>query len=375
MGTLTTSEYESVDNQTLPDETEEGGFKHNRVVGLERESLPFQRQAKRTEAPEPAAIMPNDLLIQPETESQAAETPAGGVELDLTFGVPVEQKPIIIDLYENIRDIFFPPKLPPLELTSKPIPVPDRMAGKRNVWSFLGSLAINGGVFVLLLFTVVKPFIEQKKPKVAVTEVELTDFKAPKAEVAAGGGGGSPDKIEANKGRIPPRAETPVMTPKVEMPPTPTIDVQKDIVIPDNPAMTMFGVSKSPNVKLGSGGNGSGLGLGNGQGNGYGDGFGGNIGGGLERVGGLVSAPDFLYHPDPEFSDEARRAKYQGVVLVGLIVDAQGNPQNVHIVRALGMGLDEKALETVRTYKFKPAKKNGKPVAVPITIEVNFRLY
>jgi TonB family protein len=83
-----------------------------------------------------------------------------------------------------------------------------------------------------------------------------------------------------------------------------------------------------------------------------------------------------LFEPEAEFSDEARRAKYQGVCLVGLIVDAQGNPQNVHIVRTLGMGLDEKAMEAVRKYKFKPAMKDGKtPVAVYVNVEVNFRLY
>jgi len=92
--------------------------------------------------------------------------------------------------------------------------------------------------------------------------------------------------------------------------------------------------------------------------------------------GGGVSNPVLVYAPDPEFSDEARRAKYQGVCVVGLIVDSQGNPQRVRIVRPLGMGLDEKALEAVRKYKFKPAMKDGKtPVPVGITVEVNFRLY
>ncbi|HEY1808695.1 MAG TPA: energy transducer TonB [Acidobacteriaceae bacterium] len=85
--------------------------------------------------------------------------------------------------------------------------------------------------------------------------------------------------------------------------------------------------------------------------------------------------PVLVYAPDPEFSDEARRAKYQGVSVVGLIVDAQGNPQHVHIVRPLGMGLDEKAMEAVRQYKFKPALFKGKPVAVEVNIEVNFRIY
>jgi TonB family protein len=116
--------------------------------------------------------------------------------------------------------------------------------------------------------------------------------------------------------------------------------------------------------------------LGSGTGNGYGPGYGGGAGGGLYRVGGGVSAPVPLNSVEAEFSDEARRAKYQGVCLISLIVDAQGNPQNPRVIRALGMGLDEKALEAVRKYKFKPAMKDGKtPVPVMITVEVNFRLY
>jgi TonB family protein len=164
----------------------------------------------------------------------------------------------------------------------------------------------------------------------------------------------------------------------------PAINVQPNLTLPNNPALPLIGVTKSPNVNLasngqGSGGGmgtGSGGGLGSGNGNGFGPGSGGNAGGGLYHVGGGVSAPIAIYDPEPEFSDEARRNKYQGVCLVGLIVDAQGNPQNVHIVRTLGEGLDEKAMETVRTYKFKPAMKDGKtPVPVAITIEINFRLF
>ena len=103
---------------------------------------------------------------------------------------------------------------------------------------------------------------------------------------------------------------------------------------------------------------------------------GANASAGLYKVGGNVSAPVPLKTVEAEYSDQARRAKYRGVCLVGLIVDAQGNPQNLHIVRALGMGLDEKALEAVRQYKFKPAMKDGKtPVPVFVNVEVNFRLY
>ncbi|MGO9776379.1 MAG: TonB family protein [Terracidiphilus sp.] len=319
--------------------------------------------------------MANDLLFQTESDSEAAASLTGGIDLDLTFGVPVEEKPIWVDLYNNLIDVFFPPKLPPLELTSTPIPVPDRMAVKRNPLAVGISTTLNGLFLAFLLLVGLKAVIDQKKPPVVMTPIELTDFKAPKAAVAAGGGGGSPDKVVVEKGKTPPRVETPIVTPKLE-PPVPSIDVQKDIIIPDNPTLPNFGMSNSPNVKLGSLGNGTGTGLGSGNGSGYGPGSGGGIGGGLYRVGGAISEPVPLNNVEAEFSDEARRAKYQGVCLISVIVDAQGNPQNPRVVRALGMGLDEKALEAVRKYKFKPAMKDGKtPVPVMINVEINFRLY
>ena len=79
--------------------------------------------------------------------------------------------------------------------------------------------------------------------------------------------------------------------------------------------------------------------------------------------------------PEAEFSDEARRTKYQGICMVQLIVDAQGYPQSVRVVHPLGMGLDEKALAAVRGYRFKPSMKDGKAVPVLITVAVNFRLF
>ena len=77
------------------------------------------------------------------------------------------------------------------------------------------------------------------------------------------------------------------------------------------------------------------------------------------QIAGDVSRPIIVSRPEAEFSDKARRNKYQGVVLVSLIVDAQGMPQNVNVVRHLGMGLDEKAVEAVRKYRFRPAMHNG----------------
>jgi protein TonB len=377
MGNLTMPEYERLDEEALPVETQTGGVKHNGRTDLETRISPFGRQTRRPEAIEPDATMANDLLDQT-AEPQAAAATTDGVELDLAFGVPIEEKPIWVDLYESIRDVFFPPKLPPLELTSTPIPVPDRMAVKRNWWAVGIALIIEVAILLVVLIFMGKKILDTvNKPKLQVTPIDIKDWKAPKAANMAGGGGGSPDKLEAIKGRIPPRAKAPDETAKLEAPPDPTIDVQNSIIIPDNARLPNFGQSNSHNAKLGSLGNGSGMGLGSGNGNGYGPGSGWNIGGGLARVGGGVSAPVVIHSVDPEFSEEARRAKYQGICTVTLIVDAQGNPQNPHVTHALGMGLDEKAIDAIKQYKFKPAydKDSKKTVAVMVSIEINFRIY
>jgi len=325
------------------------------------------------------------------TDTQAAAL-TGGHEFDGFLGKAFEEKPIWIGLYESIRDVFFPVKLPPLELTSKPIPVPDRMAVKPNPWAIGISSSVNLLILLALLFFGVRKIIEATQ-KPLVTPIDITDFdvKAPKADSAAGGGGGggAHDIVDPIKGHLPPRMKDPITPPQIPVLDKPklaipsAIDVQPNITLPDNPNLPNIGVKSSANVILlssGSGdngmGSGSGGGLGSGSGNGYGPGRDGNTGGGLYHVGGGVSAPVPLNSVEAEFSDEARRAKYQGVCLISLIVDAQGNPQNPRVVRTLGMGLDEKALEAVRKYKFKPAYKQGTgPVPVMITVEVNFRLY
>jgi TonB family protein len=93
------------------------------------------------------------------------------------------------------------------------------------------------------------------------------------------------------------------------------------------------------------------------------------------RVGGGVSAPRASYAPDPEYSDEARTARFMGTVVLYLIVDSSGAAADVQIIRPLGLGLDEKAVNAVRSWKFSPAEKDGEPVPVAINVEVNFHLY
>ena len=92
-------------------------------------------------------------------------------------------------------------------------------------------------------------------------------------------------------------------------------------------------------------------------------------------MGGRVSAPRPLYAPDPEYSEEARKIKQQGTVVLWVVVGADGRVRDVRVQRSLGFGLDEKALEAVRTWKFEPARVDDRPVAVQINVEVRFRLY
>jgi protein TonB len=169
----------------------------------------------------------------------------------------------------------------------------------------------------------------------------------------------------------PPKAP-PLEQPKITMP-EPTIEVQKDLKMANN-NMPNIGMPNSPLIGT-SMGNGSGSGLGSGNGSGLGPGSGGNYGGGLRKIGGGVSSPVVIYQVDPEFSEEARKAKFMGVVLVNLIVGADGLPKNVHILRGVGMGLDDKAVEAVKQYRFKPAMEGGKPVAVELNVEVNFQIF
>jgi TonB family protein len=122
-------------------------------------------------------------------------------------------------------------------------------------------------------------------------------------------------------------------------------------------------------------GTGFGGGVGSGGGPGVGPGFGGGTGGGAFRIGGSVSAPTCIYCPDPEYSEEARKARHQGVVVLWAIVDESGKARSIRVQKSLGLGLDESALRAVQNWRFRAAERFGKPVPVYMTIEVNFHLY
>jgi len=176
----------------------------------------------------------------------------------------------------------------------------------------------------------------------------------------------------------PPEAVLNNLNPKLAM--EPTIIAPPDVNLP-NVNMAQYG---DPFAKIGPASNGpgsgggigtgSGGGVGSGRGPGVGPGEGGGFGGGAFRIGGGVSAPVPIFKPEPEYSEEARKAKFQGTVMLAIVVDTDGKAKDIRVVRSLGMGLDEKAIEAVAKWRFKPGYKDGKPVPVKANVEVNFRL-
>jgi len=297
-------------------------------------------------------------------------------------------------LSQNFKETFFPKKLPPLVLTSKPIPVKD-------IWGFYNykksgaTLSMIAHIIVISAILIGTYYLGKKvieKPKETVTLLEPSDIpvmKPAKAPSGGGGGGGDRDKFQAPKGNIPKPAMEQITPPAIVVRNDhPKLAVEPTVVMPPqvklamnapnlgNPTAAMPSGPPSNGTGAGGGiGSGSGGGIGVGSGPGVGEGRGGGIGGGVFRVGGGVSAPKVTYQPDPEYSEEARKAKYQGVCVLSLIVGPDGKPRDVKVARSLGLGLDEKAIEAVNQWKFEPAQKDGKQVAVAINVEVTFRLY
>ena len=207
-----------------------------------------------------------------------------------------------------------------------------------------------------------------------------------RGEAHGGGGGGDHDKVAASKGTAPKFAKEQLTPPAaVVRDEAPKLAVDPTLVGPPEVQLPQSSQAGDPLAKIltpsngtGAGGgigSGKGGGIGVGTGPGLGTGEGGGIGGGIYNVGGGVSAPRPIYDPDPEYSEEARKAKYQGSVMLQAVIAPDGHPRDLQVVRSLGMGLDQKALEAVNRWKFEPAVKDGRPVAVRVQIEVAFRLY
>lgn len=144
---------------------------------------------------------------------------------------------------------------------------------------------------------------------------------------------------------------------------------QQGVLTPNNPASNSQGSGAA-----GGAGTGAGTGIGEGSGPGIGEGTGGGTGGGPYRPGSGITPPSILQEVKPDYTDEARRRGLTGDVVLEIIVRSDGRVGNVRILRGLGSGLDQRAIDAVRQWRFSPARRFGTPVDVLVEVAVEFRL-
>ena len=299
----------------------------------------------------------------------------------------------------RLKEFFSPPKQAPLPFAVKPVKVKEIWSKDENFgWSQAIAFGLHGGVILLLLIPVfwnVLPVSTQAKNKgIDITPLDISPYisKLPAGADKAGGGGGGGDRsqLPPTKGRAPkfkytqftpPEATLKNLNPKLPM--DPSLLGPPDLKVA-NPPLTNMGDPLAASVNYSGGpGGGGGIGtgeaggIGSGSGGGLGPGEGGGTGGGMFRAGvNGVGSPACIYCPQPEYSDEARKAKYQGTVLLDVTVTADGRVLNPQVLKGPGLGLEEKAMAQVKNWKMRPAiGPNGKPVNCRVQIEVTFHLY
>ena len=244
--------------------------------------------------------------------------------------------------------------------------------------------------------------VEEFTPLVDPNDFKPQEIEAPKADKKAGGGGGGGRKTPTppSKGQLPefslkppiiaPRPEPTLRPPSLPVPETvqvdPRLQPKRDDLAPTG---LPTGVLGPPSAGPGSGGgmgDGKGGGMGTGDGTGVGPGKGYNTGGGNPSLGGgdlnadgsarsVDSRPVPLNRPRPNYTEEARKNKIQGTVRVRALVAADGSVKQVRVISGLSDGLNEEAIRAVYQMRFRPATKNGSPVAywVPLDVEFNLR--
>lgn len=308
-----------------------------------------------------------------------------------------DMRPWYRNLPQQIRDLLAASKAAPVMFTSQPVAVPDIWQDfPQNPFSWANSMLLH----LLLLTTILLPFaikgwlqpIPIPKRIIEVTPLVFSPSVLHDKGDAPHGGGGSGNRIPrpAARGALPPFSRTQIAPPLATIPTvTPALPAPATLLGPPElklPAMKLdmpwgdpYGVSGPPSPGPGTGansGSGKGTGIGPGDGAGVGPGSEAGWGNGAYTPGiGGVSQPVPTYAPDPPYTEDARKAKFQGTVVMWIIVDAQGNVRNVRIVKRLGMGLDDEAEKTISTWKFKPSLRNGVPVPVQVQVEVSFRLF
>jgi periplasmic protein TonB len=294
------------------------------------------------------------------------------------------------DIREAINDLLHPHKT---ETSVQRVEVEEIWSKPKTALPRLLSVLVHVSIVGLAIVPWATSF--PKAPKVNETAVmvyrpiNLVLPVSPTQEKSGGGGGGGRKTLTPpSLGKLPRAADKQFVPPDPEPPknPDPKLIVEPTVVAPqlaNLPQINLLnlgdpnGIPGPPSAGPGVGGgigNGQGRGVGEGKGPGVGPGEGGGNGGGIFRVGGGVSAPTVVSRVEPQYSEEARKARYQGTVILEAIVRRDGTVDIQRVVRSLGFGLDENAIQALKQWKFRPGMRNGIPVDVSLNIEVNFNL-
>ena len=315
---------------------------------------------------------------------------------------PFNLKEFVRDLFTSFKAPFFIPSVfaDPQGL------VLERAQGRtRKMEAGMASLLVHMFVAALAIFLIHRD-LDSGINKDTTVFVNPSPIYLPiEGDGRDGGGGGGGGKQQPDPpafGRMPEQSRVQMVPPDPDDPKPliPAEDlmssaatVQMPIDLPVDTSMPIGDVTAPPNSSRSSGsgigggiGTGRGTGIGPGSGAGYGPGSGGGMGGGSGGgigsgvgpyvVGNGVKAPVAIFQPLPAYTEEARKARAEGIVLIQAIIRRDGTVDSFKVIRGLGYGLDESAINTIATkWRFRPGTLNGQPVDVQANIEVSFRLY
>ncbi|HEX2330287.1 MAG TPA: energy transducer TonB [Candidatus Angelobacter sp.] len=250
--------------------------------------------------------------------------------------------------------------------------------GRSFAYSAAFHSAMAAAIFLCFALVKVQPLMQSASEHTATMLQPYIAVPLASGRVS-GGGGGDHSKSPASHGELPRMTAQQISPPVVQIENLkPRLAAEPTVVGPPDTSTIAKNQLGDPLSKLMLPSNGTGIGggIGSGEGGGVGSGRGGpGIGTGIFHIGNGVSAPRPIFTPEPEYSDEARQAKFQGIVSMWAVIGSDGHPRSLRIVRSLGMGLDEKALEAVRSWRFEPGMKDGHAVAVEMIVEVDFHLF
>jgi periplasmic protein TonB len=347
--------------------------------------------------------------------ARAAGTSTADAEALIASGVVSSLDGEFVDATEAVRAVRLLKGLTPAHAAERPIFRPLRNMRRRNSGPLTASGLLHATAFGLALLTFGIPTARQVEPE-PTTSPRLVFLVKP-GPGGGGGGGGLrqpdpprrallkgkdplkspvpvervvrrpvPDPPAPPKPAPPPPEVTPVQRPIEPPPPVAKPDPVPPIVAPvvsapadDRDRVGVIDAPPSTSDSQGrgnGGGAGSGGGTGNGEGigPGIGPGSGGGTGGGPYRPGSGIAAPELIHEVKPDYTEEARRRSLAGDVVLEIVVRSDGRVGSVRVVQGLGAGLDQRAVDAVRQWRFSPARRFGTPVDVVVEVAVEFRL-